>query len=348
MSSSYQSLYRKYRPQSFDQVVGQEHIVVALQGAIASGAISHAYLFSGSRGTGKTSLARIYAKALGTAEEDIYEIDAASHTSVEHIKELSEAVFTLPFRSAYKVYILDEVHMLSKSAWNAFLKTLEEPPSHVIFILATTEIEKVPETILSRCQTFIFRKPSRVMLREVIEKAAKAEKVALEEGVSELIALFGDGAFRDAYGTLEKIIGASKGKEIGLKEAEAVLGAPDEMIVLSYIEGLAGKDVEKCLAAVRQLSEKGVDMQKTLELVLERFRALLLMSISKESEAGLKDELGEKTFEVFQKIVAAKSASISSASLLILLDAYARMKACPIPEILLESAAIQVCGEKTQ
>jgi DNA polymerase-3 subunit gamma/tau len=342
----FQSLYRKYRPSEFDEVIGQDHVVKALKGAIDSDAISHAYLFSGSRGTGKTSLARIFAKALGTVEDDIYEIDAASHTSVEHIKELNEAVFTLPFRSKFKIYILDEVHMLSKSAWNAFLKTLEEPPAHVIFILATTEIEKVPETILSRCQTFIFKKPSRNILRAVIEKAGKAEGVKLEEGVSELIALFGDGAFRDAYGTLEKIIGASKDKKITLKEAEEVLGAPDEMIVLSYIEGLAEKDVEKSLGAVRKLSEKGVDIPKSFELILERFRALLLLTISKESEASLKEELSEKTFETLSALAWKKHATVSSVTLLSLLDAYARIKSCPIPEILLESAAIGITEGK--
>jgi DNA polymerase-3 subunit gamma/tau len=340
----FQSLYRKYRPSSFQEVVGQDHIVKALQGALSSDTISHAYLFSGSRGTGKTSLARIFAKALETADEDLTEIDAASHTSVEHIKELNEAVFTLPFRSRFKIYILDEVHMLSKSAWNAFLKTLEEPPSHVIFIMATTELEKVPETILSRCQTFIFKKPSRVVLRTLIEKAGKAEGVKLEEGVAELIALFGDGAFRDAYGTLEKIIGASADKHITLKEVEDILGAPDESIILSYIEGLAEKDVEKSLKAVRQLSEKGVDIAKSFELILERFRALLLMAISKESAEMSKEELPERTCEVFARLIATKSSVISSVTLLSLLDAYSKMKNCPIPEILLESAAMSVCA----
>lgn len=341
--SHYQSLYRKYRPTEFEEVIGQDHIVRALEGAIESDTISHAYLFSGSRGTGKTSTARLFAKALGTVEDDIYEIDAASHTSVEHIKELNEAVFTLPFRSKFKIYILDEVHMLSKSAWNAFLKTLEEPPAHVVFIMATTELEKVPETILSRCQSFVFKKPSRAVLRAVIEKAGKAEGVKMEEGVSELIALFGDGAFRDAYGTLEKIIGASKDKKITLKEAEEILGAPDEMIVLSYIEGIAEKDVEKCLSAVRKLSEKGVDIAKSFELILERFRALLLMSISKESEATLKHELPEKTFETMSGIAASKPATVSSGTLLALLDSYVKMRNCPIPEVLLEAAAISVC-----
>lgn len=339
---SYQSLYRKYRPQKFEDLVGQEHIVKALQGALASDSVSHAYLFSGSRGTGKTSLARIFAKELGTSEDDITEIDAASHTSVENIKELNEAIFTLPFRSRFKIYILDEVHMLSKSAWNAFLKTLEEPPAHVIFILATTEIEKVPETILSRCQTFMFKKPSRAMLRGVIEKAAKEEKIKLEEGVSELIALFGDGAFRDAYGTLEKIIGSSKDNKITLKEAEELLGAPDEQIILSYVEGVVTKDADKALSAVRALSQKGVDMAKSFELILERFRALLLLSISKEFDVSLKAEQSEKTFEILKTLAAEKYPTISSVTLLKLLDAYGKVKASPLPELPLEIVAIDI------
>jgi DNA polymerase-3 subunit gamma/tau len=147
------SLYRKYRPTGFEQVVGQDHIVSVLKQSVEGGSPAHAYLFCGGRGIGKTSVARIFARALGTSENDIYEIDAASHTSVENIRELNEAVNTLPFDSKYKVYILDEVHMLSKSAFNAFLKTLEEPPKHVIFILATTEMDKLPETIVSRCQS---------------------------------------------------------------------------------------------------------------------------------------------------------------------------------------------------
>lgn len=320
--SHYQSLYRKFRPQSFDQVVGQDHIVKALQGAIESSSISHAYLFSGGRGTGKTSIARIYARALGIAKDDIYEIDAASHNSVEDIKELNEAVFTLPFRSKYKIYILDEVHMLSKAAWNAFLKTLEEPPQHVIFILATTEIEKVPETILSRCQTFIFKKPSRAMLQEVIEQAAKAEKVVLEDGVAALIALFGDGAFRNAYGTLEKIIGASKDKKITLKEAEEILGAPNDEVIGAYVAGLLEKDAKQCIAAVHTLSEKGVDMTKAFELAIERFRELLLSKVSGESSHS--------------------SPVLSSITLLKLLDAYGKLKTSPFPEVLMEAVAVDV------
>jgi DNA polymerase-3 subunit gamma/tau len=269
-------------------------------------------------------MARIFARALGVTEDDTYEIDAASHNSVEDIKEINEAVFTLPFRSKYKIYILDEAHMLSKSAWNAFLKTLEEPPQYVIFILATTELEKVPETILSRCQTFMFKKPSRAILQNIIEKAAKAEKVKLEDGVSELVAFFGDGAFRDAYGTLEKIMGSSKDSTITLTEAEEILGAPTESVINAYIEGITTNDVEKSLKAVRALSEKGIDIPKAFALIIERFRSLLLVKISGETTDA--------------------SPALSSVNLLKLLDHYGRVRHSPFPDLLLEAAAVDLTG----
>ncbi len=155
-------LYRKYRPQTFKDVIGQEHVVKVLEGAVKLGNISHAYIFSGSRGTGKTSVARILAREIGTSGNDLYEMDAASNRGIDDVREIRESVNTLPFESKYKIYIIDEVHMLTREAWNAFLKTLEEPPSHVIFIMATTELEKVPETVVSRCQTFAFCPLDRV------------------------------------------------------------------------------------------------------------------------------------------------------------------------------------------
>ncbi len=318
MTESHIALYRKYRPRTFSEVVGQEQIVKALEGSIAADKIAHAYLLSGSRGTGKTSIARIFAKALETNEDDIYEIDAASHTSVEHIKELNEAVFTLPFRSRFKIYILDEVHMLSKSAWNAFLKTLEEPPAHVIFILATTEIEKVPETILSRCQTFIFQKPSRVMLEQVIENAAKKEKIKIEKGVASLIALFGEGSFRDSYGTLEKIISSSKDAMITLEEAEIILGAPREEIISSLVTAICEKDATKGLSQIKILEDKGIDMEKAVELLLGRLRELLLSST--------------------------ENPGINSRTLLRLLEAHQQIRQSPIKTLPLELAIIELAG----
>src|SRR6185437_9131162 len=150
------SLYRKYRPGSFEEVRGQSQVVSVLEAAVANKKIAHAYLFAGGRGTGKTSMARILARALDTAEEDIYEMDAASNRGIDEIRELRDGVSTLPFNSRYKFYIIDEAHALTKDAWGAFLKTLEEPPAHAIFVLATTELERVPDTIVSRCQVFRF------------------------------------------------------------------------------------------------------------------------------------------------------------------------------------------------
>ena len=174
------SLYQKYRPKNFKEVIGEDHIIKVLSGAIKLGNISHAYLFSGSRGTGKTSVARIFDQEIGTSADDLYEIDAASTNSVDDIREINEAVHTLPFKSKYKVYIIDEAHMLSKSAWNAFLKTLEEPPAHVVFILATTELEKVPETVISRCQTFVFKQPNQSVLKDFAQMIGKKEGIILE------------------------------------------------------------------------------------------------------------------------------------------------------------------------
>jgi len=202
-------LYRKYRPDDWNAVLGQDHIVSVLENGIKLKRISHAYLFSGSRGTGKTSIARIFAKSLGVSDNDIYEIDAASNRGIDDIREIRDGVNVLPFESEYKVYIIDEVHMLTKEAFNAILKTLEEPPAHAIFILATTELEKVPETIVSRCQSFIFKKPTDNILTSAVTNVAKKEGYTLEEGGAGLIALLADGAFRDAYGTLQKVISFS-------------------------------------------------------------------------------------------------------------------------------------------
>src|SRR4051812_253481 len=184
---AHQSLYREYRPKHWKEVVGQEQVVLPLTDAVETGKIGHAYLFAGSRGLGKTSVARIFADAIGCKPRDLFEIDAASNNSVEDIRSLTENVYTLPFESPYKVYILDEVHMLSKSAWNAFLKTLEEPPPHAVFILATTELSKVPETVQSRCQVFEFKKPTRSGLAKMIASVAKKEGYTLASDAADLI-----------------------------------------------------------------------------------------------------------------------------------------------------------------
>src|ERR1035437_2788489 len=191
------ALYRKYRPKSWKTVLGQDHIVKVLESSVENDKVSHSYLFVGSRGTGKTSVARIFAEQIGVSVNDLYEIDAASNRGIEDIRTLRDGVRVLPFDSKYKVYIIDEVHMLSKDAWGALLKTLEEPPAHVIFILATTEFHKVPDTIVSRCQIFTFRKPSDAILKNIVLDIAEKEGFSLDAGSAELIAILGDGSFRN-------------------------------------------------------------------------------------------------------------------------------------------------------
>src|SRR3989338_1359850 len=236
---AHQSLYRAYRPQSFTEVAGQEQVTKPLEEAVASGKVGHAYLFAGSRGLGKTTVARILAREVGCTEHDLYEIDAASNNSVEDMRTLTEGVYTLPFESPYKVYILDEVHMLSKSAWNAFLKTLEEPPAYAIFILATTELDRVPETVQSRCQVFEFKKPSRQGLAELARAVAKKEGYTLAPDAAELIAMLAEGSYRDALSVLQKVLASSHGKTLTREEVEKATGAPKREQVHALINALA-------------------------------------------------------------------------------------------------------------
>ncbi len=290
MPTVHSSLYRTYRPANFSEVIGQEHVVSVLEDSIKSGKIAHAYLFCGGRGTGKTSVARIFARELGTTEKDLYEIDAASNTSVDDIRNLNESVHTIPFDSTYKVYILDEVHMLSKSAFNAFLKTLEEPPKHVIFILATTEMQKLPETVISRCQTFQFKKPNVETLKKIAIDIAKKEGITIDEEVGSLIALLGDGSFRDTLSVLQKVLSLAGGSsdvkgsgaksEITLAEAEQITGAPKSVVVNNFAKGIITGDAVLALAQLDIVRDNGGDVKLFTELVLESVRKTLLLSMS--------------------------------------------------------------------
>lgn len=334
------ALYREYRPQDFKSVIGQDHVVKVLEASIANNTISHAYVFSGSRGTGKTSIARIFAKALDTADEDIFEIDAASNTSVDNIRELTESVNTLPFRSKYKVYILDEVHMLSKAAFNAFLKTLEEPPAHVIFILATTETDRVPETVLSRCQVFSFNKPSVEILVEVVKRTAKAEKLTLEEGVAELIALLGDGSFRDTHGALQKAMSVSKDDIVTLKDVEVLLGAPSSTLVHEFLEGYAEKNIEKSLKAISAVKEAHVSFILFSKLLIRLARAAVLLKFLKKSEA-IQEEFGEHELKWLTTFIEKAGDSLTSEMLSDLLKAEEETRNAFIPELPLEAAVLK-------
>ncbi|MBI2096388.1 MAG: DNA polymerase III subunit gamma/tau [Candidatus Taylorbacteria bacterium] len=338
-------LYRKYRPEKWSEVAGQDHVVKVLQGALSLGRLSHAYLFAGSRGTGKTSVARILARELGTAPADIYEIDAASNRGIDDVRALREAVAVLPFSSPYKVYIVDEVHMLTKEAFNALLKTLEEPPPHAVFILATTEVEKLPETIVSRCEMHTFRKPSRKVLAEVVARAAKREGLSLEAEAAELIALLADGSFRDAFGILQKTASFSKDDKISASEVEAATGAPPSALVRKFVAALSERQADECLKVVRRVAEGGADMSIFLRRALEWMRSILLLRFAKEMESELSAEFSPDDFAALKKMAEDKGSAVSADCLRELLSAADMLRYAALPTLPLELAVIKLLGQ---
>ena len=341
--TKHSTLYRAYRPSSFKEVKGQSQVVDVLEKAIKSKKIAHAYLFAGSRGTGKTSVARILARSLGVSDKDLYEIDAASNTGVEHIRELREGVFVAPFDSPYKFYIIDEAHMLSRAAWNAFLKTLEEPPAHAIFVLATTERDKIPDTIQSRCEIYTFKQPTREVLAGVIEGVAKAEGYSLERAASELVALLAEGSFRDALSILQKVLAVSDNKKIEIEEVEAVAGAPRGEIVRQVLSALAKKDPSTALGTIQQAVSENVDARTLAKLLIHRLRVVLLLRYAPNIADLLGQELTEADLELAKQV--SKEAGVNSDTLRMLLEAYGTMAYAAVPHLPLELAVIDICSD---
>lgn len=335
-------LYRKYRPKIFKEVLGQDHIIKALSGAINLGNISHAYLFSGTRGTGKTSIARILANEIGCTSNDLYEIDAASNRGIDDIRELKDSVNVLPFESPYKVYIIDEVHMLTKEAFNALLKTLEEPPHYAVFVLATTEPEKLPSTIISRCQTFNFKKPTQKVLRELILGVAKKEGFSLETSSADLIAVLGDGSFRDAYGILQKVISSSEDKKITAEEVEMVTGAPKGELVNNFILGIAEKNLNKSLESLNKAEENNIDIKIFVKLLLAKLRAVLLLKFANDMQEILKSEFSEEDFNFLFELAEDKDSNISSVTIKEMLECYNMIDKSFIKQLPLEMAVIKL------
>lgn len=335
------ALYRKYRPQKFADVLDQEHIVTVLEGAIKKETIPHAILFSGTRGTGKTTLARIFASAIGTSELDLYEIDAASNRGIDDIRELKEAVHTLPYESKYKVYIIDEVHMLTKEAFNALLKTLEEPPAHVVFILATTEEEKLLDTILSRCQVFRMRSPGRAVLAKTVTDVARKEGFKLDPAAADLIAVAADGSFRDALGTTQKVILAS-GDSIGsVDEVAAIIGAPKTATMLQLVQALHKKEQTVALEAISSAVESGVDMKLFARLLLEHVRAVMLLRHMPTKKDSILNAFGTEATSVLTQL-SSEDSTLNSHVLLRLLEATEQVGRSPVPQIPLEVAVIEI------
>ena len=339
---AHQSLYRAYRPQSFADVIGQDQVIAPLTEQLRNDTVGHAYLFAGSRGLGKTSIARIFARELGTGQSDLYEIDAASNNSVEDIRSLTENVYTLPFESKYKVYILDEAHMLSRAAWNAFLKTLEEPPAHALFVLATTELEKIPETVQSRCQVYEFRKPSRTGLAHMVAEVAKKEGYEMEPAASDLVALLANGSYRDALSVLEKVIASSSDKKLTREEAERATGAPRLSLVEDLAKALSAGKPDDALKAIRAASSQDVDMPLYLTLLLEYLRNVLLVRHAPELRKGIADEVGADSFATIEGIAGEKSSRLTHCTLKTFLDAASRLRYSPIPALALELAVLEL------
>ena len=305
-------LYRKYRAQNFDEIVGQEHITKILKNAVKDSQLSHAFLFVGSRGTGKTSMARILAKAVNCMKPkkdgnpcnecencqsisngnfmDLIEIDAASNRGIDQIRELKERIEFAPSKGNFKIYIIDEVHMLTTEAFNALLKTLEEPPEHVIFILATTDVHKLPATILSRCQRYDFRLGNEQEIRTTLEEILKKEKIKVEEKGLDIIVRNARGSYRDALSLLDVVINSqSKGKDpkkITIEEVRAVLGIPEVYMVNDLLSSLIEGNSKEALKCIKELEEKGTNLAQFTSFTLEVLREVLVSKISGE---GIKE-----------------------------------------------------------
>jgi len=359
------TLYRKYRPATFSEVIGQKHVVQTLQNAIKSGRIGHAYLFAGPRGTGKTSIARIFAKTINCEHLkngepclkcnscklisearalDIIEIDAASHTGVDNIRELRETVKLPPSILKNKVYIIDEVHMLSGGAFNALLKTLEEPPANVVFILATTEVHKIPETILSRVQRFDF---TRLTIEEIIKRLAeiaKLEKVTVDREALEIIASSSEGGMRNAESLLGQII-ALEDKKITAKEVEFILGTVSEKFTAEFIDLVIRKKYPEVFSKIGELREMGVDFKNFGKSLFNYFRQMLVISINPELGEKLSYEITKERLGQIKKQIASVEIGEILNFINILQENTERFKSSPLPQLFLEVSIASLAAD---
>ena len=372
------TLYRKYRPASFSEVIGQKHVVQTLKNAVKTGRIGQAYLFAGPRGTGKTSIARIFAKTINCSSDlkpkapigalgfkkngepclkcdscknildnralDIIEIDAASNTGVDNIRELRETVKLPPSSLEYKVYIIDEVHMLSGGAFNALLKTLEEPPANVVFILATTEVHKIPETILSRVQRFDF---TRLKIEEIInrlEALAKLEKVKVDRGALEIIASSSEGGMRNAESLLGQVI-ALEDKMITTKEVEFILGTVSEKFTAEFVELIVQKKYADVFSKIGELREMGIDFKNFGKSLLNYLRQMLVLKINPDLGQKLSYEITKERLDQIKKQIASVEIGEILNFINILQENIEKFKSSPVPQLFLEVSIAQLASQ---
>jgi DNA polymerase-3 subunit gamma/tau len=363
-SMPYLSLYRKYRPQTFDDILGQGHVSETLARAITEDRVAHAYLFTGPRGTGKTSMARILAKALNCergptpnpcgvcsscieitagSSLDVIEMDAASHSKVDETREIVSGVITATAQGRRKVYVIDEVHMLSTGSFNALLKTLEEPPRHVIFVLATTEAHKVPATIVSRTQRFDFRRATVEVLQPFLENIAKQEGMDVEPAALNVLARHAEGSFRDALSALDQL--SSFGGNVTAEEVERLLGERTEETFVEVFDAIASGDVGAVFASVHTQVAQGADPRQLALGALEHARSLLLLRTAPDSEALLDASEGDLT------ALTAQAERFTPGELVRATDLIAKslieMRNAPNHRLLLEVALVRAAAPET-
>lgn len=368
------ALYRRYRPKTFDEIIGQKAIVQTLINALKYNRVSHAYLFCGQRGTGKTTLARLLAKSVNCAKNidinpsenppqsasnyepcnecescreinegrslDLIEIDAASNRGIDEIRSLKEGIRFAPVKSKYKIFVIDEVHMLTKEAFNALLKTLEEPPAHAIFILATTEPEKLPATIISRTQRFDFRK---LTIKEIIERLKileKGEKIKISDEAMREIALSSEGSLRDAESLLDQLISLGH-VEITAETLEEVLGRVNFQKISQFLEYMAKNDISEAIRFLNSIYENGADLIEFSRSVIKNLRRILLLKTNPETEKIIKDEMTDEELKILIKF----AQSLELKKIQKLMEGFLRVKEeikhSPIPTLPLEIIVLE-------
>lgn len=358
------ALYRRYRPQKFSEVIGQEHIVKTLTNSILAKSISHAYLFAGPKGSGKTTIARVFAKAIncespasaepcnkcsscveitGSKSMDLIEIDAASHTGVDDVRDLISGIKFAPVKSKYKIFIIDECHQLSKSANNALLKTLEEPPDHAIFILATTEAYKMLPTIISRCQRFDFKKLRILEIIKKLEFIAKKESVKIEDSALSLIALNSRGSFRDAESLLDKCISfAGKTSLIKRDYIKELLGIVEANQISQFVDYLLEKKSKEAISYLAFMADQGVDLEEFAKTLIFYLRQLLLLKINPEFLDPNTSGFTEKEIEKMKE----QTANVQNKNIQNMLESFIeaenKMRYAVIPQLPLELAIVDI------
>ncbi len=357
---SYEVLARKWRPQIFEDVIGQEHITRTLMNAIQTNRIAHAYLFSGSRGVGKTSVARIFAKAInctegepgtpcnkcrscleitGGSSVDVQEIDGASNRGIDEIRELRDSIKYMPSSSRYRIYIIDEVHMLTLPAFNALLKTLEEPPDHVKFICATTETHKVPITIISRCQRYDFKRIPMVRITDHLRTIAKEEGIEIELSGIAIIAREAEGSMRDAESLMDQVISFA-GRKITEKDITDILGIIDRNIIFETSAAMIEGSSEKCLEIVEKIYNHGHDIKEFYKTLMGQFRNLLMSTISTQDHLL---DLSDRDKKEIQRQARTAGEEKLHAILNFLIHREENLKYSSSPRLILETTLIKLC-----